>query len=301
MELRDIEIFLTLAEELHFGRTAQRLHVTAARVSQSISKQERRIGAALFMRTSRKVTLTAVGQELFDDLLPHYRGMRESLERAGNAAQDKTEVLRLAILGSNLDDIRPVMDRFRSIRPACTLEITHNHFGDPFGPLRRGTVDLQITWLPVEEPDLTVGPIVFSEPIVLAVAPDHPLGGKESVCYEDLADYAVPGIAAPDYWTGSVAPFHTPSGRPIRRGPVVANFQELITAVAAGSAVCPVHDHANRYYGRPDVRYLPIVDAPLGHWAPVWRSAGETPLIRVFADVSEEIGPQGARTARNLA
>ena len=58
MELRDIEVFLTLAEELHFGRTAERLHVTPARVSQAIKKQERAIGAALFERTSRVVRLT---------------------------------------------------------------------------------------------------------------------------------------------------------------------------------------------------------------------------------------------------
>jgi DNA-binding transcriptional LysR family regulator len=58
MELRDIEIFLALAEELHFGRTAERLHVSQARVSQAIKKQERRIGGTLFERSSRQVRLT---------------------------------------------------------------------------------------------------------------------------------------------------------------------------------------------------------------------------------------------------
>ncbi|MGI5524918.1 LysR family transcriptional regulator [Micromonospora sp. CA-259024] len=67
MELRDIEIFLTLAEELHFTRTAERLHVTQARVSQAIKKQERRIGAALFERNNRNVALTPIDQRLFDD------------------------------------------------------------------------------------------------------------------------------------------------------------------------------------------------------------------------------------------
>ncbi len=61
VELREIQIFLVLAEELHFGRTADRLHVTPARVSQVIKKQERAIGAELFKRTSRNVQLTPVG------------------------------------------------------------------------------------------------------------------------------------------------------------------------------------------------------------------------------------------------
>ncbi|MGW8882036.1 LysR family transcriptional regulator, partial [Streptomyces mirabilis] len=75
MELRDIEIFLTLAEELHFGRTAARLHVSPARVSQAIKKQERRIGGALFDRTSHHVRLTPLGRQLYDDLLPVHRGL----------------------------------------------------------------------------------------------------------------------------------------------------------------------------------------------------------------------------------
>ncbi|MFD9637391.1 LysR family transcriptional regulator [Streptomyces violascens] len=61
MERRDLEIFLTLADELHFGRTAERLHVSQARVSQTVKQLERRIGASLFERTSRRVQLTTIG------------------------------------------------------------------------------------------------------------------------------------------------------------------------------------------------------------------------------------------------
>ena len=65
-----MEIFLTLADELHFGRAAQRLHVSTARVSQTIKKLERRIGASLFERTSRRVDLTPIGRRLGDELRP---------------------------------------------------------------------------------------------------------------------------------------------------------------------------------------------------------------------------------------
>jgi hypothetical protein len=71
----------------------------------------------------------------------------------------------------------------------------------------------------------------------------------------------------------------------------VANFQELITIVAAGNAICPVHDHAHRYYARPDIRYLPIADAPIASWALVWRTAAETDLIRALAQVVTDLGP----------
>ncbi len=72
LERLELEAFLTLAEELHFGRTANRLGLTTSRISQTIRRLERRIGAALFERNSRKVTLTNVGRQLRDDLRPAY-------------------------------------------------------------------------------------------------------------------------------------------------------------------------------------------------------------------------------------
>ncbi|WP_345638781.1 LysR family transcriptional regulator [Rugosimonospora acidiphila] len=291
MELRDVEIFLAVAEELHFGRAAERLRVTPARVSQSIKKLERQVGGPLFQRTSRRVATTAIGQQLYEELRPHYRGLHESLARAAQAATGTTEVLRLGMIASNLNDIRPLLDEFALRRPDCQVRVTHQHFSDPFGALRRDEIDLQLTWLPVNEPDLTVGPEVYAEPVVLAVAADHPLAARPDAHYEDLADYPQPAVTAPDYWIGAVSPFHTPAGRPISRGPAVANFQELITAVAAGQGICVVHAHARRYYARPDIRYLTVAGLPWSRWALVWRTAGESPLVRAFAETSEEFGP----------
>jgi DNA-binding transcriptional LysR family regulator len=88
VEQRDIEIFLTLAEELHFGRTAERLHVSTARVSQSIAKWERRVGVPLFERSSRRVALTPVGRQLHQDIGPPYRQILAGIERAVTAGLD---------------------------------------------------------------------------------------------------------------------------------------------------------------------------------------------------------------------
>lgn len=64
VERQEIDVFLTLADELHFARTAQRLHLSAAAVSQTISRLERRFGAPLLTRTTRRVELTPLGQQL---------------------------------------------------------------------------------------------------------------------------------------------------------------------------------------------------------------------------------------------
>ncbi|MGP3910521.1 LysR family transcriptional regulator [Nonomuraea sp. 10N515B] len=291
MELRDIEIFLTLAEELHFGRTAERLHVTPARVSQAIKKQERRIGAALFERDNRRVALTPIGQQLLDDLKPMYRGLLDGIERAALTARGKTNVLCLGMVNENPQDLRPLFDAFKSRHPECDLQLRYAGFADPFRLLRSGDIDFLIAWLPVRESDLTVGPVVCTEPVVLVVGPGHRLAGRESVSYEDLGDEVVFGGARPDYWRNWLVPTHTPSGRLIRVGPIVTTSAEMIPLVSNGEAVSPCFAHSIRYYARPDHIYVPIRDAPLARWALIWRTATETALIRDFAETARDLGP----------
>lgn len=100
MELRDIEIFLTLADELHFGRTAERLHISQPRVSQAIKQQERRIGAPLFERSSRKVALTPIGERFHADLKLGYRHIQDAVSAATAAARGHTGTLTLGTMGA---------------------------------------------------------------------------------------------------------------------------------------------------------------------------------------------------------
>lgn len=290
MELRDIEIFLTLAEELHFGRTAQRLHLSQARVSQSIKKQERDVGTPLFDRSTRSVTLTPVGEQLRDDLRPIYRGLRESVERASLAARGKTEVLRIGTIASNAYDLGPFWTGFRSRHPEWDLRVQHNPFIDAFRAVRAGEIDILISWFPVEEPDLVAGPIIFTEPRVVMVAASHVLATRGRISREDLADFTVLGTALPEYWEDAVSPFYTPKGRQIPRDNAPRDWDDLTFKVANGQHVQPVHMHALRYHARPDITYLHLHDAPHARWGLVWRADAESPMIRAFAQVVRDLG-----------
>ncbi|WP_344429746.1 LysR family transcriptional regulator [Streptomyces lavendulocolor] len=292
VELRDIEIFLTLAEELHFGRTAQRLHVSQARVSQALKKQERGVGARLFERNSRNVRLTPLGEQLRVDLLPVYRGLKESVERARLAARGTTEVVRVGMLPSNAHDLRPYWEAFRARHPQWALRIRHNPFVDAFGPLRRGEIDVLVAWLPVEEPDLTVGPVICTEHAVALVAHDHELAVRPSVSLEVFGDFGIwQGPAGPDYWADAFTPFHTPSGRPIERhSPVIKSLDDMFTQVGAGDVIHSLGAHVTRYHARPDIVYLPIHDWPGLRWGLVWRSDTEFAPVRALARVVEDLG-----------
>lgn len=293
MELRDIEIFLVLAEELHFGRAAQRLHVSQARVSQAIKKQERRIGAELFARTSRSVCLTGVGRQFREDLQPVYAGLRESLERAQLAARGITAQLRVSLMPFNVADLHPYWRAFRARHPQWGLKIRQAAITDPFGQLRGGATDVLVAWLPVEEPDFTVGPTLCTDPRVLAVAADHWLAARDSVPVELLADFQHgTALGLPDYWEDSYLPFHTPRGRTIERltSATSDSSDELIGHVGMGDIVNAFPGHVTRHWGMSNVRFLPVPEMGALTFALVWRTEAESDLIRALAATVRELG-----------
>jgi DNA-binding transcriptional LysR family regulator len=293
VEMRDIEIFLTLAEELHFGRTAERLHVSQARVSQAIKAQERRIGAALFERSSRVVTLTALGEQLHVGLRIGYETIHQSLREATEAARGVSGTVRLGVMGAIGHELRNVTTRFRSRFPACDVALQEIHFSDPFSALRSGELDLALLWRPVREPDLVEGPVVLTEGRVLAVSPQHELAARRSVSMEDFADqvFVDLGPSLPADWVASMAPTSTPDGRSIARGPRVTTFHEILTLVAACECVAPLNEHVLRYYAHPGVVFVLVHDAPVTEWALVWRRDGPAPRARAFAELLRELGP----------
>ncbi|MDO3702366.1 LysR family transcriptional regulator [Micromonospora sp. C28SCA-DRY-2] len=293
VELRDIEIFLTLTEELHFGRTAERLRVSKARVSQSIKQQERRIGGALFERTSRSVRLTPLGERLRDRLDAGYGEIMAGIDEAAAAARGYVGTLTVGTFDTHHQEIAGVLELFRQRHPQCELHMRELLPSDPFGGLRAGRIDVGLLWLPVREPDLVVGPVLYTEQLVLAVAADHPLASRDQVEIEDLGDHAVVHLEGPipDYMWEVKCPSVTPAGRPIRRGSAVATLAEALTAIGSGRVVSPIGSLVAAGRKRRDITFVPITDGPTLSYAPVWRGAGETSLVRAFV--------QAARDARN--
>lgn len=302
MERREIEAFLTLAEELHFGRTAERLRLTSARISQTIQKLEGRIGAPLFDRSSRQVSLTLIGQRLRDDLIPHYRGIQEAEATAISAGREVKGMLSVGFRGPMVGSLLvEVIDVFRDLYPGCEVRIREIVDGDRYGPLRRGEVDVLIAELPVDQPDLVSGPVVVVDPVVLAVPSGHRLAGRGSVGVDDLAGDAVgwiPGL--PDYVLDRFVLALSASGCPVHRGPAAGSWRELLALVGAGKCVAVAGAQAVRCYDRPGVTYVPFQDAPFLSYGLMWKSGRETSRVRAFsgvvADYLEGRASSAART-----
>ncbi|MEO3929323.1 LysR family transcriptional regulator [Micromonosporaceae bacterium B7E4] len=283
LERHEIETFLTLADELHFGRTAERLHVTTGRISHVVKKLERRIGAPLFERTSRVVRLTPIGRQLAADLTPLVAGIDEAVRRAVDAGRNVTGRLRVAFLGEGTAPLLlRAVNLFTERHPECEVEVHEAQLANTRSSLLDGSVDVLIASYPFD--GMTNGPALLSEGRVLAVAADHPLAGAASVSLEVLADHPVvqyPAVTSAEFKRDRT-PEHTPSGRPVPKGPVGNTFSEMLSLVALGRGVLPVGEHSRRYYPRPDLAYVPISDAPPIERGPIWLATNTTARVREF-------------------
>ncbi|MEU4197396.1 LysR family transcriptional regulator [Kribbella sp. NPDC026611] len=291
IELRELRIFLVLADELHFGRTAVRLGLTQSSVSQSVRALERKLGGELAHRTSRRVTLTVLGEQLRAELQPAYTHLLEVLERARSANGELDGVLRLGIYGvAGGARLRSIVAAFEERYVGCHVEISDLPIANPLEPLRRGEVEVIAMRLPLDQPDLVVGPVLTREPRVLAVAADHPLAARDRVSIEDVADYAVlPMNAEPREMLEALIPRQTPGGRPIRRLPRTAgSVFQVSELIARGQIVHPTVPAAVDALGSRGIVYVPIADLPHSRTALVWRRRSTAPRLREFVAVARE-------------
>ncbi|UNO43534.1 LysR family transcriptional regulator [Streptomyces sp. MST-110588] len=297
MERRDLEIFLTLAQELHFGRTAERLHVTQARVSQSVKHLERRIGTALFERTSRRVALTPVGRQLLEDVRPGYEAIRAGLARAAAAGRGLAEPLRVGFTSPLAGElVLTAATLYGESHPAAgEVSLHETPLCDPLTSLREGELDLLLAQYPVIEADLSTGPVLISDTRVLAVSTRHPFARRSSVRLDDLATEKLLSLSGrvPAYWLDHLLPRTTPDGRTVERGTAATTRQELLALVGAGRGVHPTAAHEVRYHARPNIAYVPISDAPPLQYGLTWRTATETSRTRAFAQAAAEVVRRG--------
>ena len=292
MDTAEIEVFLVLAEELHFGRTAERLRLPQPRVSRLVAALERRAGGALFERTSRRVRLTPLGQQLAGQLRPAYAQLTAALDDARAAARQATGVVRIGFSPtSNMTALTRLAGSFEARHPGsqAVLDVVSNF--DPYSALRRGELDVLVNWLAVDEPDLTAGPVLEYRDRVLAVARTDPLAARASVTLEDLADREVAQMTPsfPPALYDAIFPPRAHSGREIRRGPPVRSIHELVSLVARGQIVHPTASGIPMFT-RDDIALVPITDLPPLPLGLIWVTAHENARIRGLAEIVRSIG-----------
>jgi DNA-binding transcriptional LysR family regulator len=292
VELRDIRVFVTTAEELHFGRAAERLHLTTSRVSQVLRSLELQLGCRLFDRTSRSVSLTPLGEQLLERVRPAYNELEQALTETKVAADDVSGTLRLGQYlplngGPYLADI---VETFERRHPACRVEVLDIGLNRPeLDWLRKGEVTLLATRLPISDPDITVGPVLSTEPRAVVVGRGHPLAAQPQVSIDDLARYQTCTVAtARRELADALVPPRTPRGRQLRRV-TVRSTAEALMRVALGEAVYLTVRSFLDYVSHPAVVTVPVEDLPPSQTALIWLTASRASSIRAFARAASDV------------
>lgn len=300
LERHELEAFLTLTEELHFGRTAERLHVSTARVSQTIAKLERRLGVPLFERSSRRVRTTPAGRDLYAELRPAWDRITTAIRHTMDTGRGRAGTLEVAFVDTGTGQLLvQAAEIFRERLPGCAVRLREAQPAQVIPWLRDGEIDMALDMVPFPEPGITTGPDLVSEARLLAVSAAHPFARRRSITPADLARVTMLQLPSelPRAVRESRTPPTTPGGEPIPTGPSAATYNELLTMVGAGHGVFPVGAHLIRYNARPDVAYVPIRDAEPVRWALLWRTGGETEPIREFARATATVADPEAWTA----
>jgi DNA-binding transcriptional LysR family regulator len=299
VELREIRVFLTLADELHFGRSAERLGLTTSRVSQSLRALEHKLGGPLVHRTSRHVALTPLGERYRHRLEAAHDQLTRVLEDIHTANKAIDGVLRLGLLYPTAGGpgLNTIVSAFEQRHPGCEVQLSEVLLDDPLGPLRRGEIDLMATRLPIDQADLVVGPTLSREPRVLQVARTHPLAARPDVSIEHLADYHVAPLRGfPTETVDALIPQVTPTGRPIRRRHLRQRLRtpyDVEALIARGTIVHPTVASYADYFGHPDIVHIPINDMPPAETGLVWQRPDTDPRIQAFIDIARQILPPG--------
>ncbi|MEU3459532.1 LysR substrate-binding domain-containing protein [Streptomyces sp. NPDC006733] len=277
MELRTLRYFVAVAEELHFGRAAARLHISQPPLSRAIKQVEAEVGALLFTRTPAGVTLTPVGAVLLDEaraLLEQADRLRARVSAAAGGA-----TLTVGILGDSTDPgAGRLAAAYRRSHPGLDIRIRDTDLTDPTCGLRAGLVDVALTRAPFNETALTVREL-RSDPVGAVLRADDPLARHDRLRLAALDDrhwFQFPPGTDPiwqAYWNG---------GRP-REGPVVRVVQECLQAVLWNGTVglAPLGHELP-----PELAVVPLIDMAPSRVVAAWNEHDPNPLIRPFVEAA---------------
>jgi len=281
MDLRLLRYFVAVAEERHFQRAAERLHMTQPPLSRAIKQLETDLGTVLLNRSPRGVTLTASGTELYDQartLLEHAEQVRARVTaRAGTAT---------ITVGTLADSVEEAGTRlaaaFRERHPGVDVLTREADFTEPTAGLRTGLADVALTRAPFDDTGISTRAL-RSDPVGVVLRSDDPLASQTTLSLGDLEDRS--WCQLPDgtdhiwraYWNGA-----TPAGR-LRDGPVVRTVHECLQAVLWNGTIglTPLTHPVPA-----GLAYVPLADMPPSPLVIAWNTNNRNPLVRSFTQIA---------------
>ena len=188
MELRHLRYFLAVAEELHFGRAAARVHIAQPPLSKQIQQLEQEMGVQLFKRSKRSVELTEAGKNFQREALGILTSLEIAIKKARLAGWENSCWLSVGFIASSAYDVLPIiLKEFKKRHPEIKLVLQEIQSSEQNQALREGRIHVSFARFPKTESGL-VFETIYSEQLVVALPQSHRLNKKKSLKLSDLAN-----------------------------------------------------------------------------------------------------------------
>jgi DNA-binding transcriptional LysR family regulator len=306
LEVRQLRYFVAVAEELHFGRAAERLGMAQPPLSRAIREIERQLGVTLMERTTRRVTLTAAGETLLRDARTALDAVTAAAQRARQAGKPEPG-LRLALKADYDGGLLPqIFAAYQNEAVALPVELVLGGRGQQEPALRDGRADLALLPRPFDERGLDVEPLL-TEPRLLALAATDPLAAHTSLSLADLTGRVLPDghpadreglppISAAEPRDGALRPAARPSVTvPPRRD---LDLAQIFNLIELGSIVWFPPASIARRHPRPDIAYRTVSDLSPLDLVLAWPQESRSPAVAAFVRTASAIAASSTeRTA----
>ncbi len=281
MSPSDLHAFLAVAEELHFGRAAARLHITPPPLTRHIQKLEREMGARLFERTKRSVALTPAGRVLVDEARRLLAAMDTLPAQVQRAARGDTGVLRAGTISTALFSVARTFEAaMRKALPSVRLAWQVQSSAQQVDELRHNRLDLAFVHTPIEHEGLALRR-VLREALVVALPATHPAARQRTVTLRALKDetfIVADRDRVPSYYDRFIAACHVAGFEPrlFHQRQTMVNFLGLV-AIGAGVTVVPVSLTRVQVTG---VAYVKLAGTgPFSELSVAWNPANTAPVL----------------------
>lgn len=303
MELRQIEYFIVVAEELHFGRAAIRLQMTQPPLSQQILQLERELGVKLLKRSKRHVELTSAG----NIFLQEARSILTNLEKAKTAAlmahNGMLGRLELGFVGSALFDVLPnIIRTFQEQFPQVDLVLHEMPTPVQIKAFHNNSIDIGFVRTPVVDSLLSLLP-VHQETCIAVVPKLHPLAQRASISISELSTerfILVERDIWPSWYDDIISKCHDAGFSPLIRQ-CVKEIHTVVGLVGAGLGISIVPKSTANIQAQ-DVMYLDIKgESPQVEMCIAWRRDNNSILVKQFLNtVTEHLGSISHRDKINI-
>jgi DNA-binding transcriptional LysR family regulator len=290
MELRHLRYFIAVAEELHFGRAAERLHIAQPPLSLQIRQLEDELGVQLFQRTRRRVELTAAGEVFLQESLKTMAQIEQAVSAAQRASRGEVGRLVIGFIQSAAINVLPgVLQTFRTRFPEVDIKLREATPTQVHYELDRGQIHIGFLRPPINH-DALEWELVLSEPLLIALPETHPLARRKKLALKALAQehfILFPRAASPGFYDQLVS-----TCREVGFSPVVSQeavqMQTILGLVAGGMgiALIPASIRSLRSDG---VVYRELLEpAPRAEMIVAWRRDDPSPTLRALLNIIKE-------------